>query len=147
MILGRFWESFLEAFGSILASKSRSKFDHDFGMLFCRITGRGVALACRRRAVDAPAAGVPVPRIPPRRSPFRARNRKRDLTRSGPKALRIFGTVTDSEFFASGHMASAGGGCPRLFSRHLRTLSPLPVVIWPPPAVGARGYFRDTYAL
>ena len=68
-----FLGSFLEAFGSILASKSRSKFDHDFGMLFCRITGRDVALACRRRAVDATETQVPVPRIPPRRRPFRAR--------------------------------------------------------------------------
>ena len=61
------------AFGSILAFKSRSKFGHDFGMLFCRITERDGASTDRRRAVGAPAAQVPVPRIPPGRRPFRAR--------------------------------------------------------------------------
>ena len=99
MIFGRFWGSLLEAFWSILASKSRSKFGHDFGMLFCRIPERGATLTDRRRTVDATEAQVPVPRIPPRRRPFRARkdpinaypkHRKRDLTRSGPEALRIF---------------------------------------------------------
>ena len=65
-----FWVSFLTTFGSILASKSRSKIDHNFGMLFCRIPGRGAASTDRRRAVGAPEAQVPVPRIPPRRRPF-----------------------------------------------------------------------------
>ena len=67
-------------------------------MLFCRITGRGVASTRLRRDFGGWLAGVPVPRIPPRRRPFRARkdpinaypkHRKRDLTRSGPEALRI----------------------------------------------------------
>ena len=62
----------------------------------------------RRRIVDGSMAGVPVPRIPPGVAPFRVRrdlidaygrklrvprhrtHRKRDLTRSGPEALRIF---------------------------------------------------------
>ena len=53
-----------------MASKSRSKFDRDFGMLFCRSTGRGAASWGRRRIVDAPAAQVPVPRIPLGGAPF-----------------------------------------------------------------------------
>ena len=73
MIFWRFWESFLKAFGSILAFKSRSKFDHDFGMLFCRIPGRDAASTDRRRIVDGSLTGVPVPRIPLGGAPFRAR--------------------------------------------------------------------------
>ena len=65
VILGGFWEHF--------AVQKPFKFDHDFGMLFCRSTGRGAALTRRRRAVDAPATGVPVPRIPLGGAPFRAR--------------------------------------------------------------------------
>ena len=81
--------SFFKVFGRILASKSRSKFDHDFGMLFCRITGRDAASTDRRRIVG----GSPGATDPPRRRPFRAwrnpinaypKHRKRDLTRSGP---------------------------------------------------------------
>ena len=59
----------MKAFGSILALKRRSKFDHDFGMLFCRITRRGVALTCRRRA-SARVRRSQVPRIPPGGAPF-----------------------------------------------------------------------------
>ena len=73
MDFGAVWASFLEAFGSILAFKSRSEFDHDFGMLFRRSMGRGAASFCRRRIVDAPETQVPVRRIPPRRRPFLAR--------------------------------------------------------------------------
>ena len=50
----------MEAFGTILASKSRSKFGHDFGLLFCRSTGRGAASTRRRRMVDgSPGAADP----------------------------------------------------------------------------------------
>ena len=41
----------MEAFGSILASKSRSKFGNDFGMLFCRIPERDGTLTDRWRVV------------------------------------------------------------------------------------------------
>ena len=64
MDFGPIWTLLLEAFGSVLKSKSRSKFGHDFGLLFRRIAGRDAALADRRRIVGAPAAQVPVPRIP-----------------------------------------------------------------------------------
>ena len=50
----------MKAFGSILAFKSRSKFDHDFGMLFCRIPGRDAASTRRRRDCNAgPGAADP----------------------------------------------------------------------------------------
>ena len=92
------------SFWKILEFKSRSKFDHDFWMLFCRITGRDVASTDRRRIVGAPATAVPVPRILPRRRPFpraegsykrlgsqapRPKPRKRDPTRHGPEAWPI----------------------------------------------------------
>ena len=73
MDFGDILGSFGEAFGSILGFKSRLKFDVVFGIVFFTIPGRDAALACRRRAVGAPATQVPVPRIPPRRRPFRAR--------------------------------------------------------------------------
>ena len=51
----RFWGSSLDTFGNILASKSRSKFYHNFGMLFCRIPRlqgdcEGTSAPLRRRS-------------------------------------------------------------------------------------------------
>ena len=45
-----------------MASKSRSKIDHDFGMLFCKILGRDVASACHRRACDGRPSAADPPR-------------------------------------------------------------------------------------
>ena len=96
-LFGHFWD--------ILASKSRPKFDHNFGMLFCRIPGlqrerEGTARGLRRQygggpgATDAPrrrpfrARNDPITphRRTPRRAAERRKHRKRDLTRRGPEA-------------------------------------------------------------
>ena len=101
----RFWVPFLITFGSNLASKSHSKSEQNFGMLFCRVTRLwrgcdGAAAGLRRQCSGGPFAADA-----PRRRPFRARDdpitpyrrvaaacrkhRKRDFTRRGPEARRI----------------------------------------------------------
>ena len=108
--------SFWKVFGSILASKSRSKIDHDFGMLFCRITGDDAPSTPGGREVDGRIGLVFTAQMPPRAAPFLSKKGKqndpynpldcflaflaleaglqgrfaRDLTRPGPLARRIF---------------------------------------------------------
>ena len=68
IIFARLWVSFWKPFGSIVVFKSRFKFDHDFGMLFCRSPERGVISVRLRRIVDGSSGAAD----PPRRRPFRA---------------------------------------------------------------------------
>ena len=92
-ILGSFWE----AFGSILGSKSRSKFGVFFWTVFFAIPRRDVASTRLRRDFGATLTQVCAPRSPPGRRPFRARKdtittpgtQTRDPTRPGPEARRI----------------------------------------------------------
>ena len=107
-----FWGPFGETFGSILGSKSRSNFRVIFGMRFCSLSclwrGFGAASTRLRRGLTR----VPGRRIPPGRRPFRARrdpitsftlqgSLTRDLTRSGPEALRISSTYVGMVLWAA----------------------------------------------
>ena len=65
MDFGTICASYLKAFGTVFASKRRSRFGHDFGMLFRRIPGRDVVFSRRLRAVDAPLGAADPPRAAP----------------------------------------------------------------------------------
>ena len=93
--------SILEAFGTMLGSKSHSKFGHDFGMYFCGLPpprgDREGTSGGLQGDFEGTLARVLPSQIPPGRRPFRARrdhitasgSQERDPTRHGPEAPRI----------------------------------------------------------